>query len=176
MNHPRIIRVIQARECSKVERCHTLPHHGSYTNGQHSHDAVSLYLILCPRPKVDVIKAIHLHDYGERWVGDFPAPAKWAAPDLGSITHELEDRCIRLMGFEIHLDEDDRAWLKAIDSLELWLWAHDQVAMGNANAQSVIGNLDDYLRYANWLPQPVVQFMKDYRWERTSDLIPGDDR
>ena len=70
---PSTLRVIQMRECSHVERAHTLPHHGSYTNGQHSHDALSLYLVLHPDPQVETMRYIHSHDYGERWCGDMPA-------------------------------------------------------------------------------------------------------
>lgn len=165
------LRVIQARECSRVERAHTLPHHGSYTNGQHSHDAITLYLILCPEPKMEVIKAIHLHDYGERWCGDIPAPTKWAAPDVGKRLHALESRCLTAMGLGFTISNEDVAWLKGVDSLELWLWAHDQMAMGNSNAVSVVGNLNAFFTKAE-LPDEIVSFIKDYQWTRTPDTLP----
>lgn len=166
-----MMRVIQARECSVVERAHTLPHHGSYTNGQHSHDAVSLYLILCPDPKLEVVKAIHVHDYGERWCGDLPAPTKWAQPEIGRLMHNLEMHCLDRMGFHFFLDEQDTMWLKAVDSLELWLWAWAQIAIGNTNAVAVIGNLNAYFERTE-LPPEVIHFIKTYKWTRTADIIP----
>lgn len=163
-------RVIIARECSHVERAHTLPHHGSYTNGQHSHDALSLYLLLCPSPKMEVIKAIHVHDYGERWCGDVPAPTKWANPEMGKALHELEHRCLASVGLDFErLSESDAAWLKAVDGLELYLWAHDQRALGNLNAQAVIDN--GHFAVAD-LPTEARAFLQDFTWERTSDRLP----
>jgi hypothetical protein len=168
--NPNVQRIIQMRECSRVERCHTLPHHGSYTDGQHSHDAVSLYLVLCPDPSLEVVKAIHVHDYGERWCGDMPAPAKWAAPEIGRALHRLEAGCLERLGLSTTLTTTDEQWLKAVDCLELWLWAYDQLAMGNRNAQAVIDNLNDYFANAK-LPEEVRAFLRDYQWTRTSDLL-----
>jgi len=163
-------RVIKMRECSRVERCHTLPHHGSYTDGQHSHDMVSLYLVLCPEPSLEVVKAIHVHDYGERWCGDMPAPTKWAEPDLGRLLQRLEEGCVQRLGFETTLTTTELEWLKALDGLEVFLWANDQVAMGNRNAQNVIDNINLNFQTAK-LPQPVRDFLRDYQWTRTSDLL-----
>lgn len=165
-------RIIKMRECSHVERCHTLPHVGSYTDGQHSHDMVSLYLVLCPKPSLEVVKAIHVHDYGERWVGDLPAPTKWAEPEIGRILQRLEAGCISRLGFETTLTTTEMEWLKALDGLEVFLWAQDQVAMGNRNAQNVIDNINLNFKTAK-LPQPVRDFLDNYQWTRTSDLLNG---
>lgn len=172
MTHPKVTQVTRARECSRVERCHTVPHHGSYTNGQHSHDALSLYLLLCPDPKPMVITTIHFHDYGERWCGDVPAPTKWAAPEIGKALHDLERRCLERVGFGgQRLCPEDERWLKAVDALDLYLWSHDQVAMGNQNARAIILNLEGHFESAN-LPEPVRTFLTNYTWFRTSDQLP----
>lgn len=165
------LRVIKLRECSKVERCHTLPHHGSYTDGQHSYDAAMLYIALCPNPNWGVVGAFLVHDLGERWVGDLPAPVKWVDAELAQRHQALENRCLRALGFTINLNAEEACWLKAVDSLELWIWAHEQLAMGNAGAAVVIGNLNSYLSRTQ-LPEQVVAFIKDYQWTRTPDLIP----
>ena len=164
------LQVIKMRECSKVERCHTLPHHGSYSIGQHSHDMVSLYLALCPEPSLEVVKAIHVHDYGERWCGDLPAPAKWAVAQLGKIMTDLEEVCIQRLDLSTTLTTTESEWLKAVDALELYLWSHDQIALGNGNAQAVIINLEQHFALAI-LPRPIRTFLDDYQWTRTSDLI-----
>lgn len=165
------LRVIMLREASKVERAHTLPHHGSYTDGQHSYDATMLYLTLCPEPSFRVVKAILSHDAGERWCGDLPAPAKWSDGEMSKRHEMLERRCLDHLGLAVQLSPEEGIWLKAVDTLELWLWAHEQMAMGNANAACVIGNLNSFFM-RNRLPDPVVAFIKDYEWTRTPDEIP----
>lgn len=165
------VRIIKLRECSKVERCHTIPHHGSYTDGQHSYDAVMLYLALCPRPSLKVVRAILAHDLGERWTGDAPAPLKWADGELSKRLHQIEARCLFHIGEQFTLDPEEVTWLKAVDSLDLWLWAHEQMAMGNANAATILGNLNAHFMRER-LPEEVVAFIKDYQWTRTPDVIP----
>lgn len=165
------LRVIKLRECTKVERAHTLPHHGSYTNGQHKCDATLLYLALCPDPSFKVVKAILAHDLGERWTGDIPAPAKWSDGEMAKRLHGIEQHCIAHLGMEFSLTPEEGKWLKAVDCLDLWLWAHEQIALGNANAACVIGNLNSFFM-RNQLPDSVVAFIKDYEWTRTPDEIP----
>ena len=70
-------RVLAAREGGNVLRCHTVPHHGQYSVGKHSYDALSLLLLLHPNPSMNLVKATLWHDCAERFVGDMPAPAKW---------------------------------------------------------------------------------------------------
>jgi hypothetical protein len=168
---PETIQVIMLREASKVERCHTIPHHGSYTDGQHSYDAAMMYLTLCPAPSFKVVKAILSHDLGERWVGDVPAPTKWADGEMSKRLQTLEDRCLRRMGVAFQLEPEDQKWLKAMDMLELWIWGHEQMAMGNANAATIVGNLNAHFMRIH-LPDEVVNFLKDYQWTRTPDEIP----
>lgn len=165
------LRVLALREASKVERAHTLPHHGSYSDGQHQYDATMLYLVLCPNPSFKVVKAIMVHDAGERWVGDLPAPAKWSDGEMAKRHEQLERRCLTFLGMNITLTEEEGMWLKAVDTVELWLWAHEQMALGNANASCIIGNLTSFFM-RNSLPPEVVAFLKDYQWTRTPDEIP----
>ena len=165
------LRVIMLRECSKVERCHTVPHHGSYTDGQHSFDMAMLYLTLCPEPTMTGLKAILAHDLGERWTGDMPAPVKWADGEMSKRFQALENQCLSRLGFRLEIGITDMLWLRSLDALELWLWAHDQMAMGNANAAAILGNLQSFFM-RNAVPTEVATFLKDYEWTRTPDEIP----
>lgn len=168
---PSTLRVIALREASKVERAHTLPHHGSYTDGQHSYDATMLYLALCPEPSFKVVKAILGHDLGERWCGDLPAPAKWSDTEMSKRHALLEERCLVHLGFDSTLTVEEAGWLKAMDTVELWLWGHEQLALGNRNAECILTNLASFFARTA-LPDPVRAFLDDYQWTRTPDEIP----
>jgi 5'-deoxynucleotidase YfbR-like HD superfamily hydrolase len=163
--------VTMLREASRVERAHTLPHHGSYTNGQHQYDAVMLLFSLHPNPSMNLVKAVLTHDVGERWCGDIPAPAKWSDGEYAKRSQQLEARCLKSLGYDIILTEEERMWLKAVDSIELLLWAKDQIAMGNMNATVVVGNLVKHFLTTK-LPKAAKEFVANHKWSRTSDRLP----
>lgn len=162
------------RECSSVERSHTLPHHGSYTNGKHSFDAVMLLFALYPgEPPMRLVKAVLTHDFGERWCGDIPAPAKWCDREFARRSEDLERRCLRAIGFDIELTEDEQLWLKAVDTVELLLWAKEQLALGNTNAVMVVNNILTWLQKGGQkLPAEVHTFVQNHEWYRTPDHLP----
>lgn len=169
-----ITRIRAAREGGHVERCHTVPHLGSYSVGKHSFDAVSLLLLLHPEPgpSVNLIKGVLWHDVGERWVGDSPSPAKWFNPAFGEAYEAAEKEALLRSGFYIELTPRETDWLKAVDRLELLLWALDQVAIGNKNVTGMIENLHDYFsRERNSIPTPVLQVIASYFWKRGEEYI-----
>ena len=62
-----IIRRVQAiRECGHVERAHSTPHHGSYSNAAHSWQLAVLIILLHPAPSARLIMAALFHDIPER--------------------------------------------------------------------------------------------------------------
>lgn len=126
--------ILAAREGGAVERCHATPHIGTYTNAQHCYGAVSLLLILHPNPSVDLIRAVQFHDVAERWLGDVPATGK------GAFRNEYEEAEARLqMDLDLMplLGEEDHNWLRAVDILDLWLWAREQLYLGNRAAGEI---------------------------------------
>lgn len=159
------------REGGAVERAHTLPHHGSYSVGKHSFDAVNLLLVLHPNPSMNLVKAILWHDVAERYTGDIPATAKWSDGELAKRLQLLEQRIERVLGIDIHLTPEERCWLKAVDRIELLLWAKDQLAMGNQNAMALVGNLAVWFG-TNEIPKECVDFVSQHNWSRTPDEIP----
>lgn len=170
MNPEELVRCL--REAGAVERCHTLPHCGSYTVGQHSFDALSLLLVLHPAPSVALIKAVLWHDVAERWTGDVPAIAKWADPELAELLEASEERILRKLGVQPprELPVEDCMWLDAVDKLELWLWAKGQLRMGNQNGATVIKNLSPWFEQ-NEVPYPVIHLMCHYEEERDDGLL-----
>lgn len=163
--------VLAMREGSVVERCHTIKHIGSYTNGQHQYDAAMLLLVLHPNPSRNLLLAVLTHDQAERWYGDMPAPLKWLRPDIGQALHELEAKKLHeLRRHEItQLTEDEKQWLSAVDRVELWLWCQDQKAMGCQNLCNVVKELEDSFTKKP-LPKAVVQFLDRYEWHRTEEI------
>jgi len=168
-------RVLAAREAGNVRRCHTIPHHGEYTVGKHSFDAVSLLLILHPDPSVSLIMALMWHDCAERWTGDVPSPAKQQNERFHDELDALELGTIQdwefYEGFE-GLEGDDYAWLHAIDRLEFWLWCHDQLALGNKQVERSKVFTERMMDKEAWRwPQPCFTFYKQFVWARLPENV-----
>lgn len=130
-----LIRLLATREGGQVRRCHVLPHISSYTVGLHTYGAVSLLLLLHPSPSLALIKAVQWHDVAERWMGDMPSPVKSRHPELGQLYERIERQCLKSLGLAQDLTADERAWLRAVDLLELYLWCREEERAGNGNVR-----------------------------------------
>jgi len=163
------------REGGAVERCHTIPHHGSYTVGQHSYDALSLLLVLHPDPTLALVKAVLWHDVPERWTGDVPANAKWDNHRLAHALAVSEGKVFDALGlgplFE-GLSEEECSWLHAVDRLELWLWCQDQLALGNSNVRVVQKNLAEWSGARSAMPDPVWRVLQQLVPAPRTDALP----
>lgn len=162
------------REAGMVERVHTVPHHGTYTNAGHQHNCLSLLFVLYRgTPSLKLIKAMHWHDTAERWTGDIPGPVKYLMPELAKMIEDVENKCFEYLGISIGLTENECNWLRAIDKIELWLWAADQIAMGNQNAVEIERTLYGlFMSGSIPLPAECLTFVQDFRWSRLSDTPP----
>ena len=167
-----LTRVLALREAGAVQRCHTLPHHGEYSNAHHTANALVLLFELYPtEPPMHLVTSLLYHDHAERWVGDLPSPALNRWPSLNRAYLEAEeDIHMSLLGFrpEADLEADEFIWLKAIDRLELLLWCHDQWNMGNKNVKEWITRLDKTLR-SDITPMNIQLFLQNYQWRRTEN-------
>ena len=169
-----VYRVLVAREASNVRRTHTLPHHGDYTVGKHTHDMMSLLFILHPNPSISLIKTIHHHDIAERWFGDMPATVKWFDTEIDNRLSVLEAEHMSNRGWVLpELTEDEYLWLHALDKLELWLWCHDQMSLGNQGAYSILKNVELWFS-SHQSPAEIPMFMKSYNWYRTEELTKNE--
>ena len=67
---------------------------------------------------------------------------------------------------------DERWWLKAADLLELFLWSHEQIFMGNRNAKNILDNIGDYvcLREAKIFPQALLEVYRNWTAKRLKEL------
>ena len=108
-----------------VQRYHANPGMArlGQTNADHQGRCVHLLLALHPDPSVALIRAVALHDLGERWAGDLPAPFKKAQPEIAAAHAEAEQEFAdRVMGWRVldDLSREDLRWLKLVDGLEAW--------------------------------------------------------
>ncbi len=156
-----LIRVLATREAGRVRRCHIIPHHGQYDVAQHSYGAVSLLLLLHPNPSLGLIKAVQWHDCAERWVGDLPAPVKWTHAELGQSFENAEQRVLKVLGLFSNIGAEDINWLKAVDTLDLWLWCREEEALGNEAVTAMRRACETVLETRGLegnLPEPVCAF------------------
>lgn len=172
MSHPFQL-IKQLREAGAVKRCHT--HAGpTYNIAEHSFGVASILIALMPqRPSAELLRAALTHDVPERWTGDTPAWAKWASPELARALEALEERILESLGLEEELTPYEARWLKAADSLELWLWCKEQAGLGWTWAGAIIENLEAHLG-RNPPPPEVLTFMDWHRQHPGSlpDALP----
>jgi len=163
------LKILRLREGGNVRRCHTVPYPGEYTVGKHTFDMLAILHVLCPKASQRLTTAVLLHDVAERYTGDLPGSVVDVDPRLKdsfrAMTRDVE-RKIGILGEELRPEE--RAWLRAIDKVELWMWCHDQLNLGNDHVSGIVAWLEAWFEQeAKDLPQAVALFLKDYHWERT---------
>lgn len=163
-----VIRAIALREAGKVVRNHTMPVHRECRLAEHCYNMVTLYFLLCPAPKLEVVRAITVHDFPERWLGDVPAPAKKEEDLL-----LLQERIMTHFELSYELTPADEKWVIAVDKLDLFLWGEDETAMGNRNVEQMQRRLRNWFaEHANRIPYEVRNFYEKFQWRRLDDGIP----
>lgn len=157
--------IVQSRLGGKVERCHAVPHQGSYSNAAHMWGVAMLMHYLWPEdfPRL----AIHCiaHDVPEGWVGDVPATVTNHCNTVREALAVMEHAICEDLGLpnEAELEPEDHAKLKACDRLELYLWCVEQLTLGNVYAAEPIKELDR-LWEEHPLPSPA-----DELWSKLRD-------
>lgn len=172
---PEVIRRAQAtREGGHTQRFHTVPVLGDASNARHQWGVAALYLQLHPEPKRDTLAHILMHDVAERWVGDTPAPAKYAMnPDLNKELLRAERLVENALDLPLQLEPGELKWVKSLDILECLMFAEDQIALGNRNLEHTRDNCRAILRDGAY-PEVVREFAASYTWSRTRDIVPGE--
>jgi 5'-deoxynucleotidase YfbR-like HD superfamily hydrolase len=163
------LEILSLRASGHTKRWHTLQIIGEQTVAEHSAQAVSLLFMLYPGdPSTNLTKALLWHDSSERYVGDSPAPARRDNPEF-SRSYEAVEHIFMLAAhpFAFHalslLTDTERAWLKAIDVLELLLFCGDQSLLGNTHLNVVAGRALNYLRTDTNTPKEVLEFVDEYQ-------------
>jgi len=141
-------KIIQARLGGKTERCHNIPHLGSYSDAAHSWGVAILMWHLWPEDFPRLAIYCLSHDVPEGWVGDIPAPTLRYVPGVAAALKPIEGNLNRAIGLpgEDELNEVDLAKLKACDRLDFYLWAREQFAFGNTFVQQSIIELERFFK------------------------------
>lgn len=143
-----IDKLIQSRAGGRVERCHGIPHQGSYNNAAHSWGVAMLMWYLFPDDFERLVIYCLAHDVPEAWTGDIPAPTMRYLPGLREQLGPIEDALCHINGLpgEHDLDPEDHAKLKICDRLEFYLWCREQLLLGNRFAEESLHEIQSYLR------------------------------
>jgi 5'-deoxynucleotidase YfbR-like HD superfamily hydrolase len=166
--------ILAIRASGYVRRWHTIYTHREQSDAEHSAQALSLLLLLHPHPSPHIVKAMLWHDMAERVVGDAPAQVKRAFPLFGKMYEEIEAAVMLTEMPSAHraistLSDDDKHWLKAIDTLELWLFAREEMKLGNIEFGVTWERAYRYLTGNENTPKRVIDFVTWY-------LTDGDKR
>ena len=155
------------RAGGQVERCHIVPHQGGYSNAGHSYNVAQIIRSFHPSASLELIGAALDHDVAEYWTGDIPSTAKKQSQLFSEGFIDLENFVEDRLAMMPALDQEERRWLHAADITELFLWAQDQIAMGNRFAEQVVRNLEAYLQRKGphaVLPEALLVFWVNYEW------------
>jgi len=154
------------REGGGVIRCHARPRLREYTVGQHAFNVAGLISIFNPGASSRLLRAALWHDVPERWLGDIPTPLKQMQPDLGGLIKSAEEEIFELLGVDFNLTKEEKIWLKAADMLELFIYAREEIALGNKSAISLardtIKIIDDLIKN-NKFPSRFADYVDSIR-------------
>jgi len=168
-------RVRAVREASLVERCHNLPHHGSYNLGFHQYGVATLCHLLWPDNHALTVAALY-HDQPERWTGDIPSQVIRDNPELAAVLARRDALISSTLGLpcEHGLGDVDFARFKACDRLEFWLWCQDQLAFGNQHILNALESTEETLANDPHTPPEVLNLFMDLReegWKRHKETF-----
>ncbi len=149
---------INCYEAGSVTRYHTHPRfvHFSQSDAAHAWGVTALIIQLHPNPSRELLVAGVMHDTGERFAGDLPAPVKRAHPALAAQHAALETKLRSTtvhMGDYITTDEDGK-WLKLADMLECIMFASLTVpeALSTPPWISLMDAIEEFAKHVTPLP------------------------
>lgn len=168
-------RIRAVREAAMVERCHTVPHLRSYSNGAHTYGVCVLLRLLWP-DEPHLVDFALFHDTPERWTGDVPSQVIRQHPMLRKALEREDERISGQLALpcEHALSDEDYNKFKACDRLELWLWTWEEEALGNRHVLNMRGELDKLLDQDR-IPPEVKQIVQTFRaegWRRLPEILP----
>jgi 5'-deoxynucleotidase YfbR-like HD superfamily hydrolase len=150
-------KILTVRAGGHVRRYHVETITGEQNVATHSFHMACLALELWPDASRELLQAILWHDVTERAVGDVPAPAKRANPELWSALHVAEARETQRLGLTVMLTEEDQARFVIVDALEACFFGVDQIRLGNQVGWTILRNGVSYVYTHN--PSPLLRLL-----------------
>lgn len=131
-----------------------------------------MLLLLHPDPSPELVRAVIFHDVAERWTGDMPAPMKWwINPRAGTMVAETEAEILIELDLARRLSLEDTKWLKALDILELFLFAKDELNLGNHHMQELHNVCHRLIFNSEATPPEILTWARSSTEVRTSDKV-----
>lgn len=156
-----------SRRGGRVERCHGIPHLGSYSNAAHQWGVAMLMWYIWPEHYHRLSIYCLTHDLPEAWVGDIPSPTLRYCPEVREAISPLETLISAALGTppEHELTGDDLAMLKACDRLELFAWGQEQRLLGNVGLEGMMMEIEHYLDTSG-MPAAAWEFYQEMKLAR----------
>lgn len=158
MSHSEISTWLQTvRAGGQVRRCHTVKVIQSETVSQHSWGVAMLLLKFYPECSKSLLIAALSHDIPEVFTGDLPAQFKHSNFALKKVLDDYEEDVLKKLNLHTDLTQEEKHWLKACDSLDLFLYTLEEMALGNSNLTVMFEYLIDRL-----LQDPTPKIIQDF--------------
>lgn len=166
-------RISQIRAGGRTERCHGIPHQGSYCNAKHQWGVAMLMYVLWPDDFPRLGPICLTHDIPEAWLGDIPATTKRYARGVREVVAPLEDRIQRSLGLpeEGALDADDQEKFRSCDHLELYIWGLEQLLQGNMFVQEMVFELENFFSERPFRFREAAELYNELHALRQADML-----
>jgi 5'-deoxynucleotidase YfbR-like HD superfamily hydrolase len=160
----------------RVQRCHTIPHHGSYNVAQHSWGVAMLVLAVFPDRAFRLLPAALAHDVPEAWVGDIPSPTIRSL-GIREALDAVEGRLLQALDLRhhfAHLSDEDVAALLFCDRLEFVLWCAHESMIGNRYAACCMNRALNYIAAdLTKTPAPAADYLRELLTGGPLDTLMG---
>ena len=106
------------RQAARVERMHQLPGLGSYSDGLHTFNMLTMLLVLNQDASPSLIRAVIEHDIPEYLTGDMSSDAKKNGIQNNQVQAQVElEVNENLFGRYVYLDlsDEDKKWLSGLE-------------------------------------------------------------
>lgn len=129
---------LDPRSAGRVTRFHTWERVKEQSNAEHTWQVIRIMLAIWPECPREVLVEVMFHDVGERVSGDAPYPTKAESPVLKTEMDRLENAGrLGMTPWGVvarkPLTVEAHAIFKMAEFIEMWEYALDEVALGNAN-------------------------------------------
>ena len=138
-----------------VKRFHTKQTIQTQNNAAHQWGVAHIVNSVYPEASKDLIIAAIYHDSHEIRTGDIPAPIKEKSPVMQEAVEILEEEINTTYNFMPKLNKEEEAVLKAADYFELYLFAIQEINMGNKSLQHIRTQFEVDMYYLDDLPSHV---------------------
>jgi len=128
------------RRGGQVLRFHTEPFFRRQTVAEHTFGALLILYEIADNVTPNLVRALLLHDLGEQYTGDLPAPAGWRNPQVRQSLDQDERQFLQQFG-TVTITDEERRLLEAADALDLCFTVLENLAEGRLDALSMVERL-----------------------------------